>query len=92
MEVITDFGVGLSGQKPGNSKDVGSASTCAPYRDIIELGLSRDRNARGIWQDLVSDQGFQGGYQSVRRFVYKLRGTDDSTKTALCVYRCPGLA
>jgi len=25
---------------------VGSASTCEPYREIIELGLSRDRNAR----------------------------------------------
>ncbi len=27
-----------------------------------------------IWQDLVSDYGFRGGYQSVRRFTYKLRG------------------
>jgi transposase len=27
-----------------------------------------------IWQDLVSDYGFRGGYQSVRRFAYKLRG------------------
>lgn len=25
-----------------------------------------------IWQDLVDRHGFQGGYQSVRRFVYKL--------------------
>ena len=74
IAVITDFGVGLSEQKLGNSKGVGSASTCAPYREIIGLGLSRDRNARAIWQDLVSDHGFQGGYQSVRRFVYKLRG------------------
>ena len=54
---------------------MGSASTCEPYREIIELGLSRERNARAIWQDLVSDHGFQGGYQSVRRFAYKLRGT-----------------
>jgi hypothetical protein len=43
--VITDFGVGLSGKEPENSKGVGSASTCEPYREIIELGLSRDRNA-----------------------------------------------
>src|SRR6201987_2015540 len=28
--VITDFGVGLSGQETGNSKRVGSASTCEP--------------------------------------------------------------
>ncbi len=30
--------------------------------------------AMAIWQDLVSDYGFQGGYQSVRRFAYKLCG------------------
>jgi transposase len=74
IAVITDFGVGLSGKGPENSKAVGSASTCEPYREIIELGLSRDRNAMAIWQDLVSDYGFRGGYQSVRRFAYKLRG------------------
>jgi len=74
IEVITGFGVGLTGKEPENSKVVGSASTCEPYRKIIELGLSRDRNAMAIWQDLVSDYGFRGGYQSVRRFAYKLRG------------------
>ena len=26
-----------------------------------------------IWQDLVSDHGFAGGYQTVKRFVRKLR-------------------
>jgi transposase len=74
IAVNTDFGVGLSGKEPENSKVLGSASTCEPYREIIELGLSRDRNAMAIWQDLVSDYGFRGGYQSVRRFAYKLRG------------------
>jgi transposase len=74
IPVITDFGAGLSGASSENSPAVGSASACEPYREIIELGLSRDRNAMAIWQDLVSDHGFQGGYQSVRRFAYKLRG------------------
>ena len=27
-----------------------------------------------IWQDLVSESGFDGGYQTVKRFVRKLRG------------------
>ncbi len=27
-----------------------------------------------IWQDLVSAQGFAGSYQTVKRFVRKLRG------------------
>ena len=42
---------------------------------MIELGLSRGRNATAIWQDLVDGHGFAGGYQSVKRFVNKLRGS-----------------
>lgn len=52
-----------------------TTSACEPYRELIELGLSRGRNAMAIWQDLVLDSGFASGYQSVRRFVRKLRGT-----------------
>jgi hypothetical protein len=51
-----------------------TASACEPYREVIELGLSRGRNAKAIWQDLVDDHGFGGAYQSVKRFVSKLRG------------------
>jgi hypothetical protein len=42
---------------------------------VIELGLLRGRNARAIWQDLVDGHGFKTGYQSVKRFLHKLRGT-----------------
>lgn len=51
-----------------------AASACEPYRELIELGLARGRNAVAIWQDLVSQSGFTSGYQSVGRFVRKLRG------------------
>ena len=48
-----------------------SASTCEPFREAIELGLSRGRNATAIWQDLVSENGFNGGYQTVNAsFAY----------------------
>jgi len=50
------------------------ASACEPYREAIELGLSRGRNARAIWQDLVCESGFASSYQSVQRFVRKRRG------------------
>ena len=50
------------------------ASASEPYRELIELGLARGRNAKAIWQDLVSQSGFTSGYQSVGRFVRKLRG------------------
>jgi transposase len=62
-EVITDSGV------------VTGPSACEPYREAIDLGLSRGRNARAIWQDLVSEYGFASSYQSVQRFVRKRRGT-----------------
>ena len=46
-------------------------SRCEPYRDFIESGLQRGRNAMAIWQDLVTEHGFAHSYQSVKRFVNK---------------------
>ena len=81
-EVITD-------SKPSQPDEVGapasapvvsprrspSASACEPYREVIELGLSRGRNAVAIYQDLVDEYSFASSYQSVQRFVRKRRGT-----------------
>jgi transposase len=58
-------------RQPGRSP---TSSACEPYREVIELGLSRGRNAMAIWQDLVDDHGFTGRYNSVKRFVRKQRG------------------
>ena len=67
--------MGWVGQGKGKP-EVASRSGCESFRDAIVLGLSRGRNARAIWQDLVSDYNFDRGYQSVRGFVYKLRGAE----------------
>jgi transposase len=76
-EVIPDFGAELaSPAAPPDSPSPGrspTASACEPYREAIEWGLSRGRNAMAIWQDLVDTCSFAGGYQSVRRFVRKIR-------------------
>ena len=50
-------------------------SACEPYRELIQQGLNLGRNAKAIWQDLVSDQGFSGSYQTVKRFVRKHHGS-----------------
>ncbi len=78
-EVITDSGgdsAALTEAKPapppGRSP---SSSACIPHQDVIELGLSRGRNAMAIWQELVDTCGFAGSYQSVRRFVFRLHGS-----------------
>jgi len=72
--VITDFIRPFSQKSPIPLPASSSASTCEPFRDTIELALSRGRNAMAIWQDLVTDHGFTGAYNTVKRFVQKLRG------------------
>ena len=85
-EVTTDSGEESTGQippqpepKPGRSP---SASACEPYAEMIEVGRSRGRNAKAIWQDLVDAHGFAGGYQSVKRFIRKFRGKTSRRKPA----------
>jgi len=73
---------GKATSKPANENEVitdsavvTSPSACEPYREAIDLGINRGRNAMAIWQDLVSEYGFASSYQSVQRFVRKRRGT-----------------
>src|ERR1700728_3960144 len=72
--VTTGFGVESTCLEVENPKRIPSASACEPFREAIELGLSRGRDATAIWQDLVAENGFDGGYQTVKRYVRKLRG------------------
>jgi transposase len=72
IEVTTGF---LLAKTPSEPTDKRSGSVSEAYRELIELELSRGRNAIGIWQDLIDQHGFTGGYQSVKRFVRKLRGS-----------------
>ncbi len=50
------------------------ASACEAHRDFIEAALRVGRNAKVIWQDLVTQHGFSAGYASVKRFARKQRG------------------
>jgi transposase len=91
--VITDFGAewgdptsATREPRPGRSP---SASACEPYREAIELGLSRGRNAKAIWQDLVDGHGLAAGYQSVRRFLHKLRGSQ-TPEARVVIETAPG--
>jgi len=65
--VTTGFGEELEAENP-------KRSVCEPSREAIELGLSRGRDATAIRQDVVSESGFGGGYQRVKRYLRKLRG------------------
>jgi transposase len=84
-EVITDSSRG----SPAGPSRSPRASACESYRELIELGLSRGRNAMAIWQDLVSEHGFSSSYQSVQRFVGKLRG-DQPPQARVVIQTAPG--
>jgi transposase len=50
-----------------------ATSRCEPHRDFIEAQLRLGRNGMAIYQDLVDHCGFAGAYNSVKRFIAKLR-------------------
>ena len=70
-EVITGFLPEVALPEQGGKRLSGAS---AAFREMIELELSRGRNAMSIYQDLVDGHGFRSSYQSVQRFVRKLRG------------------
>src|SRR2546426_408253 len=84
--VITDFIRQIPDKQPIQLPPPSpSASACEPYRETIELGLNRGRNAMAIWQEMVTGYGFSGGYQTVQRFVRKLRGSQGPEPVGIIV-------
>jgi transposase len=87
IEVTTDFGAETGGPlaiEPEPTRSP-SASASGPFHELIEAGLSRGRNARGIWQDLVDQSAFTGSYESVKRYVRKLRGAQSPEPRAVII-------
>jgi transposase len=73
--VTTDSGAEpTAGTPPPMTAPATAASVSEPFRELIENGLARGRNAMSIWQEMVDRHGFKGAYESVKRFVRKLRG------------------
>jgi len=56
--------------------EVGRPSLCDPHRLRIETKLDAGLSAQRIYQDLVAEIAFTGSYQSVKRFVHRLRQAD----------------
>lgn len=57
----------------GGKAPTGSRSLCFPFREVVIPWIDQGLSAQRIYQDLVTDHGFTGGYPSVRRFVNQLR-------------------
>jgi transposase len=88
-EVTPDSSAVLASQPAATAEASAGRSACEPHRETIELELSKGRNAKGIWQDLVDRSGFAGGYQSVKRFIVGLRGKS-SPEACAVIETAPG--
>lgn len=53
--------------------EAGRPSHCEAHRARIEAKLDLGLSAQRVYQDLVTEVGFSGSYQSVKRFVRRLR-------------------
>ncbi len=53
----------------------GPLSRSEAFSAIIIEGLERGLSAQRIWQDLRAEHGFEGGYDSVKRFARRLGAT-----------------
>ena len=88
-EVSPDSGAIATPQAPCPQTSSGARSACEPFREEIESALSKGRNAKAIWQDLVDTRGFSGSYQSVKRFLRNLRGKS-SPEACAVIETAPG--
>ena len=80
---------GSTTQNPDNSSGtVHSRSLSAKYNQIICDKLSQGLQAKRIYQDLVSEQGFSDSYDSVKRYVRFLKKT--SPKVYARIHTPPG--
>jgi transposase len=52
-----------------------SRSQCEQWREILEQGVQAGLSAQRLYQDLVVEHQFEGGYDAVKRFVRQLRQT-----------------
>ena len=52
---------------------VGRKSQCESLAEVIKAKVEGGLSAQRIYQDLVGEHGFTDSYQSVKRFVRKLR-------------------
>ena len=74
--VATGSEVQIPPPRPPALAGSGSSSACEPYREFITAQLRLRRNYTAIYQDLVDQLGYTGGYNSVKRFAGKLREVD----------------
>ena len=69
-------GAALTATQPSAGGQTTAVSACEPHRKWIESQVRLGRNAVSIFQELIDEHGFTHRYNSVKRFVAKLRARE----------------
>lgn len=62
-----------AGLRPDQAGNPATRSLCEPFHAVIQEKLDAGLSGQRIYQDLVAEHGFTAGYESVKRFVRRLR-------------------
>ena len=68
---------GSEDSKEPDPQPATSRSECVPYHDVIVQKLQQGLEAQRVYQDLVTEHGFTAKYHSVRRYVSRLKSSDE---------------
>jgi transposase len=74
-ETATSLADGAASGSKVTSAARGRRSYCRAYEPVILAKLEQELSAQRIFQDLRNEHGYQGGYDSVKRFVRRLGQT-----------------
>ena len=66
-----------SAEVPAGTQHTASQSSCVPFHRFIEKSLIEGLTAQRIYQDLRTEFGFGHSYDSVKRYVHKLKDTSE---------------
>ena len=62
---------------PAAGSHAGRRSLCEVHRAEITLAIEQGLSAQRIYQDLFTSHAFAGSYTSVKRFVHRLRSSQE---------------
>jgi len=72
---ISTAGSDSSNPAISTAGSIGRKSHCEPFREVITGKVEQGLSAQRIWQDLGVEHDFAGSYESVKRFVRRIRST-----------------
>jgi transposase len=78
--------------KTSQSRQNGTQSAAEPFKEKIELWVSQGVQASTIHAHLSANHQFTGSYDSIRRYVQRLKGTTAATPLTIPLHFQPGEA